>query len=195
MLVDQRGEIIDRSDEVPLGGILGRDVARDAVIAARRADCVGEPACDSRITDENGRRFKKTAREDSDLLRWVHEEVKEVSQGSDTFATDGKRFLYSSLRPEAGSAGAITLVTTHRYVLWTLIVLVVAGIGLGLSTQPVGIRLWWLAALIVAVVLSALFAPTFAEAVLNEVFFWSLALVLLVWLVQFLYWALPQTNT
>lgn len=149
---------------------------------------------DAWITDEDGRRIKKTARQDHELLAWVHEGVG-VSQATDTFATDGKRFLYSSLRPEAGSAGAITLVTTHRYVLWTLIVLVVAGIGLGLSTQPIGVRLWWLAALIVAVVLSALFAPTFAEAVLNEVFFWSLALVLLVWLVQFLYWALPQAGT
>src|SRR5205085_4146063 len=101
------------------------------------------------------------------------------------------RYLFSSLRPEGG----LTIVSVHRYVLWTLIVLVVAGVGLGLSTQPIGIRLWWLAALIVAVVLSALFAPTFAETALNEVFCWSLCLVLLVWLIQFLYWALPKAGT
>src|SRR5207244_13624793 len=99
-----------------------------------------------------------------------------VSQNADTFSTDGKRYLFSSLRPDGG----LTIVSTHRYVLWTLIVLVVAGVGLGLSTQPIGIRLWWLAALIVAVVLSALFAPTFADAVLNGIFCWSLCPVALV---------------
>ncbi|MFN0022203.1 MAG: hypothetical protein ACKVP0_28470 [Pirellulaceae bacterium] len=139
---------------------------------------------------EPGTHHVHTSRDDADLLRWVHEGVN-VSQGADTFATDGKRYLYSSLRPEGG----LTIVSLHRYTLWTLIVLVVAGVGLGLSTQPIGIRLWWLAALIVAVVLSALFAPTFAEAVLGDVFYWSLALVLLVWLVQFLYWALPKAGT
>ena len=40
--------------------------------------------------------------------------------------------------------------------------------------------------------LTALFAPTFSEAVLNQVFWWSLALVLFVWLIQFLVWALPK---
>ena len=131
----------------------------------------------------------ETSRDGANLLRWVHEGVN-VSQNADTFSTDGKRYLYSSLRPEGG----LTIISVHRYALWTLIVLVVAGVGLGLSTQPIGIRLWWLAALIVAVVLSALFAPTFAEAVLNEIFCWSLCLVLLVWLVQFLIWALPKAG-
>jgi hypothetical protein len=139
---------------------------------------------------EPGTHHVETSRDDANLLRWVHEGVN-VSQGSDTFATDGKRYLFSSLRPDGG----LTIVSVHRYALWTLIVLVVAGVGLGLSTQPIGIRLWWLAALIVAVVLSALFAPTFAEAVLNEVFCWSLCLVLFVWLVQFLIWALPKAGT
>jgi hypothetical protein len=138
---------------------------------------------------EPGTQHVHTSRSEADLLRWVHEGVN-VSQGVDTFPTDGKRYLYSSLRPEGG----LTIVSAHRYLLWTLIVLVVAGVGLGLSTQPLGIRLWWLAALTVAVVLSALFAPTFAEAVLNEVFCWSLCLVLFVWLVQFLYWALPKAG-
>ncbi|MBC7854322.1 MAG: hypothetical protein IAF94_12890 [Pirellulaceae bacterium] len=134
------------------------------------------------------------SRDDNFLLNWVHEGTS-GGRGADTFPADGTRYLYSSLRPAAGAAGGLTIVSTHRYVLWTLIVLVVAGVGLGLSTQPIGIRLWWLAALIVAVVLSALFAPTFAEAVLNPVFCWSLCLVLLVWLVQFLYWALPKAGT
>lgn len=135
------------------------------------------------------------SRDDDFLLNWVHEGTS-GGRGANTFPADGQRTLFSALRPaSAANGGGLTIVSVHRYVLWTLIVLVVAGVGLGLSTQPIGVRLWWLAALIVAVVLSALFAPTFAEAVLNRVFCWSLVLVLLVWLVQFLYWALPKAGT
>ena len=144
---------------------------------------------------EPGTQHVHTSRDDNELLPWVYEGVVHngvsLSPGADTFPTDGKRYLYSTLRPEGG----LTIISLHRYTLWTLIVLVVAGVGLVLSTQPLGVRLWWLAALVVAVVLSALFAPTFAEAVLGDVFYYSLCLVLLVWLVQFLYWALPKAGT
>ena len=144
---------------------------------------------------QTARREIVNSRPDDFLLNWVHEGTS-GGRGTDTFPADGARYLFSALRPaSAANGGGLTIVSVHRYVLWTLIVLVVAGVGLGLSTQPIGVRLWWLAALIVAVVLTALFAPTFAEAVLNEVFYWSLALVLLVWLVQFLYWALPKAGT
>jgi hypothetical protein len=136
----------------------------------------------------------RTSKSDADLLNWVQEGAG-ASHGVDPFPTDGNRYLYSSLRPASGKAGAITLIAAHRYVLWGIIVLAVAGVGLGLSTRPIGVRLWWLAALVIAVVLSALFAPTFAAAVLGDVFYWSLALVLIVWLVQFLAWALPKAGT
>src|SRR5678815_2577081 len=143
---------------------------------------------------EQGKYVKRTSRTDAQLLQWVHEEVS-VSQNADTLSLGESRFLYSSLRPSAGSAGALAVYSVHRYVLWTLIVLVVAGVGLALATQPVAVRLWWLAAVIVAVVLTALFAPTFAEAVLTPVFWWSLTLVLFVWVIRFLVWALPKAST
>ena len=76
-----------------------------------------------------------------------------VSQGADTFPLADTRYLYSSLSALRNCRCADVVVAVHRYVLWTLIVLVVAGVGLGLSTQTIGVRLWWLAALIVAVVL------------------------------------------
>lgn len=136
----------------------------------------------------------RTSHSDAELLNWVQEGIA-GGRGVEVFPTDGTRYLYSSLRPAPGSAGAITLIKTHRYLLWSLIVLAVAGVGIALATRPVGARLWWLAALIVAVVLSALFAPTFAAAVLNSVFYWSLALVLIVWFAQLLAWVLPKAGT
>lgn len=136
----------------------------------------------------------RTSRSDADLLNWVQEGIS-GGRGVDPFPTDGNRYLYSSLRPEAGAAGALRLFSLHRYALWSFIVIAVAGVGLALSTRPIGVRLWWLAALVVAVVLLSLFAPTLAAALLGNVFYWSLALVLIVWLAQFLAWALPKAGT
>lgn len=138
-----------------------------------------------------GSEVRSPSRNDDQLLRWVNEGV---NCDIGPFSTEASRYLYSALRPEAGSAGALRLVAMHRYVLWTLTVLVVAGVGLVLSTQKLAVRLWWLAALVVAAVLSALFAPTFANVVLDDVFYWSLALVLFVWFVQYLIWLLPQVS-
>ena len=139
---------------------------------------------------EFGSNYHQPAQTDAQLLAWVISEVPGVGQPAN-MPIAGNRYLYSALRPAPKAAGAATLVTIHKYGLWSLTVLLVVGVGLILTRQPFAMRLWWLAALVVAIVLSALFAPMLANAVLSRVFGWSLALVLLVWLVQFLIWAGP----
>ncbi|HUE72001.1 MAG TPA: hypothetical protein VMP01_14030, partial [Pirellulaceae bacterium] len=129
---------------------------------------------------------------DDELLQWVREGTGAASGTMEPFATDGTRHLFSALRPEPATAGALRLIAVHKYVLYSFIVLGVGAVGLALTLRPIGQRLWWLAGLIVAVVLTAVFAPTLANAVLGEVFFASLGLVLVVWLVRFLAWAIPQ---
>ena len=128
---------------------------------------------------------------DDQLLAWVRSDVPN-SQGLENFPTQGTRYLYSALRPGTGPAGVLTLIAVHKYVLWTAIVLLVAGVGLALTWRPMCNRMWWLGALVVGVVLSSLFFPTFAQAVLNDVLWWSLALVLLGWTLHFFAWALPM---
>jgi hypothetical protein len=129
---------------------------------------------------------------DEQLIAWVREGTSAAGATMEPFATDGIRQLFSALRPEPAAAGALRLVAVHKYVLYSLIVLVVAVAGLVLTVRPIDQRLWWLGGLIVAVVLAAVFAPTFANAVLGDVFFTSLGLVLVVWLVRFLAWAAPK---
>ena len=128
---------------------------------------------------------------DAMLLAQVREGVAGLNNATDNFPTSGVRRLYSAIRPEAGSPGSLRLIAWHRYTLWTIIVLVVGGVGVVLAWRPLCDRLWWLAALIVAVVLSAVFAPTFAAAVLDSVFWTALALVLVVWFIQFVAWVAP----
>jgi hypothetical protein len=70
--------------------------------------------------------------------------------------------------------------------------LIVAIVGLVLTPQPIGVRLWWLAGLVIVLVLAAVFAPSLAAALLGPALQWALALVLLVWLVRMLAWAIPK---
>ena len=129
---------------------------------------------------------------DDELVNWVREGTGAAGVTMEPFATDGTRHLFSALRPEPATAGALRLIAVHKYVLYSLIFLGVGAVGTALTMRPIGQRLWWLGGLIVAVVLAAVFAPTLASAVLGDVFFASLGLVLLVWLVRFLAWAIPK---
>jgi hypothetical protein len=131
-------------------------------------------------------------RTDEQLIAWVRDGTNAAGATMEPFATDGIRQLFSALRPEPAAAGALRLIAVHKYVLYSLIVLVVAVVGLALTARPIEQRLWWLGGLIVAVVLAAVFMPTLANAVLGDVFITSLGLVLLVWLVRFLAWAAPK---
>lgn len=129
---------------------------------------------------------------DDELINWVREGTGAAGGTMEPFATDGLRQLFSALRPEPATAGALSLIAIHKYLLYSLVVLAVGAVGLVLTIRPIGQRLWWLAGLVVAVVLAAVFAPTAANAVLGDVFYASLGLVLLVWLVRFLVWAIPK---
>jgi hypothetical protein len=125
----------------------------------------------------------------------------------DDFPYDGRRFVFSTLRPDPADEGAIHLRTMHRNLVNFGIFLLVAIVGVALTPQPAGTRLWWLAGMFVAVVLIAVFSPTLAQAILEPVDFgsptnatpqaglsplsWAMLLVLLVWAVRFLAWFIP----
>ena len=47
-------------------------------------------------------------------------------------------------------------------------VLLIVAIGLVLTPQPIGVRLWWLAGLVIVLVLAAVFAPSLATALLGR---------------------------
>jgi hypothetical protein len=138
------------------------------------------------------RTWRPDARSDEDLLSQIRSGIDNCSAAGSSFPTDGRRYLFSTLRPEPEPAGSLRLTTAHQHAVNFGIFAVVAIMGLGLAARPIGVRLWWLAGLVVLIVLAAVFAPALATALLGDALKWALILVLLVWLVRFLAWALPQ---
>ena len=70
--------------------------------------------------------------------------------------------------------------------------LLVAIAGIVLTPQPFAIRLWWLAGLLISIVILGVFAPTVAAALLGWALYVALGLVLAVWALRFLAWFVPR---
>src|SRR5262249_1351915 len=128
---------------------------------------------------------------DDELLGRVREGVASCDHAGSDFPLDGTRHLFSTLRPEAGTAGALRLTIADRNVVNAAVFLTIAIVGSLLTPRPVGTRLWWLAGIVVGIVLVAVFAPTLAEAILTTPLWLAIGLVLLVWLVRYLAWFVP----
>jgi hypothetical protein len=141
--------------------------------------------------DEGGPPSVPVVLSDSELLDRVRAGLGGCETAGDDFPVDGKRYLFSTLQPEGGSSGALKLSAAHENVVNAAVFLLVAVAGLVLTPRPVGTRLWWLAGLLVAIVLIAVFTPTLATALLDWPLFLAMGLVLVVWAVRFLAWFLP----
>jgi hypothetical protein len=151
-------------------------------------------------TDESSvtfidRTWRPAAPDDNSILQQLRTGIDNCGTAGSTFPTDGRRYLFSTLRPVSGSAGALRLTTLHHHAVNFGVFAIVAVIGLVLAAQPIGVRLWWLAGLVVLLVLAAVFAPAMATALLGDALKWALILVIVVWLVRFLAWALPRWTT
>jgi hypothetical protein len=128
---------------------------------------------------------------DDELLRRVREGIANCGNAGGDFPLDGKRHLFSSLRPPPGPAGALRLTTAHQNAVSAAVFLAVAIVGLVLTPRRAAARLWWLAGLVIAIVFLAVFKPLMAEAILRPPLFLAICLVLLVWCVRTLGHLLP----
>jgi hypothetical protein len=153
---------------------------------------VGGPWTDETSVPFLGRTWRAESASDATLLSRIRQGIVGCDTAGDSFATDGQRFLFSSLQPEPGPAGALKLTTMHENGVNAAVFLMVAIVGLMLTPRPIGVRLWWLAGLVIVLVLAAVFAPSLAAALLGPALQWALALVLLVWAVRMLAWAIPK---
>jgi hypothetical protein len=147
------------------------------------------------MADDGTRNVPATVNDDSSLLQQVRQGISNCDTAGEGFPIDGRRHLFSTLRPETGLAGALRLTAVHRNVVSAAVFLVVAIIGLVLTPRPAATRLWWLAGLIVAMVLVAVFTPTLAEAVLGPPLWLAMGLVLVVWAARCLAWWIPGCVT
>ena len=110
------------------------------------------------------------------------------------FPVDGRRYLFSTLRPEAGAEGALRLTAMKELFFHASIVVLVGFIGIGLCLRPWETRLWWIAMVVVIIFMTGVFAPRFALAIFQTPFFVAFGLVIGLWAVQGTANFVPKVN-
>jgi len=116
---------------------------------------------------------------DRDLLRWVAEPI----DLDDSFPTDGRRYLFSSLRPQDPPGGSLQLATADEDALNLAVVLLVLVGGLALVPARSGARAFCLGLLVIALVACGVFYPILAHQILDGVLAAAVLIVLVVWTV------------
>lgn len=118
---------------------------------------------------------------DAALLGWVTSGVEVSGRADETFQTDGRRYLFSTVQP----SGSLRVVSMSRNWLNGFILVGIILGGLVLTLCSASAR--WLAvgAFVVLMVLAGVFVPTFARQVANGVMAAAVGVVLVVWLLRY----------
>jgi hypothetical protein len=130
---------------------------------------------------------------DDDLIQWVIDGVSLPSHPRDSFPTQGRLLVFSTLRPDPSQAGLLTLRMMDRDTLRYLFVAGVLLAGLLLLFTPIRLR-----AIVVGVALSVLIVGSVLEPLLvREIAdlpaLAAAAAVLVMWALVYVTWTLPRT--
>ena len=127
-----------------------------------------------------------------ELIGWAVEGVDAAADPAETFPTDGREFVFSTLRPPPAPGGSLRVATAHdawfNGVLFALAVL--AGVMLLPSRWTT--RAAWIGIAVVVLVVAGVFAPTVTVQVFSGVTGAAVFVVVALWLVHTLVWALPR---
>jgi len=118
-------------------------------------------------------------RDANSLMNWVKEGV--TTTRATDFQTDGVMYLYSTLRPEAGAAGALKLVAIDEKWWTAAILLGLLCFGLLFLFSSVQTKVVAVATLVAIVIAVGAFASTFASQLLNTPAILGGILVLVLW--------------
>jgi len=135
--------------------------------------------------------FQPLVRRD-DLLPWVVAGINVAGNPAESFQTDGRPYLFSSMGPAPGRAGVLRLVTLRERWLHAFVLIVVALLGVALLWAKTPTRLLALGAFVTALILLGVFLPTFLRQIVDGVLLSALALVAILWLVWYLAWTRPR---
>jgi hypothetical protein len=117
---------------------------------------------------------------DPELIAWVREGVN-VTDTSDTFETDGRRYVFSTLRP-VGPLGLVKM--SEELLTGVLLALIVVG-GLLLVPARAPLRALAVGVLVIALILSGVFLPIFARQVLDGYLLAALTVVAVLWAIRY----------
>lgn len=134
-----------------------------------------------------------TARQSaSELLDWVREDLNLPSDAADTFQTDGRPHLFSALNPSSGGPATLRLIGMDGTWLNAIVFGVLALGGLILIRFGAAARCTAAGTLLVLLLLSGVFLPTFLRQILCNGLVAAVAVVLVVWGVHYLVWVRPR---
>ncbi len=137
------------------------------------------------VSQGNFKRIPQTTKTDQQLVSWVCERV-DGAQPT-VFQTDGTMYLFSALRPQPPPSGNLKLRAMGDKLLATLILAPLAVIGLVILPRSLKIKIVVSAAVVIALLLSGTFAPTFAQQLLNTPFFAGVAMVGVLWTASYIF--------
>jgi hypothetical protein len=121
---------------------------------------------------------------DRELVAWVIEGLGIPDPTSD-FATDGRLYTYSTLQPAPPPAGSLRLVAVNETYFQVILFALVALAGLALIAQPLTQKVAAVAALVAALLVAGVVAPTFSREILDGALFMAVAVVACAWLVWY----------
>jgi hypothetical protein len=118
---------------------------------------------------------------DEQLVAWVLEGLEAPNPFKD-FATDGRRYTFSTLRPAPAPGGSLRLVAWHRWLFNALVFVLVVAVAVGVLRRPLSHKFAALVLLVMVLVLAGVFAPTFSQQLLGGALLSAVLVVLALWL-------------
>jgi len=131
-------------------------------------------------------------RSDSSVLGWVRESLNLPGGAADSFQTDGRFYLFSALDPAAGGDAALQLIAFNDKWFSAIVFGLVVLAGVILLRFGAAARCSAMGAALILLILSGVFLPTFSRQVLGSRLGSAVALVLVLWAVQYLVWIRPR---
>ncbi len=122
------------------------------------------------------------------LVDWVRQGLKTEGGAEQNFQTDGRRYLFSTLKPAEPPEGSLRLVAMDGDYLAVLVFVGILAVGIVLLFTPWTKRCIAVGAFIVLMVLLGVFAPTFAVQVAGGVMAAAVSIVAVIWILWYLLW-------
>ncbi len=119
------------------------------------------------------------------LIQQMHENIEMTAGAGGTFATDGRLYVFSTLRPEPPPEGSLCLTTIDRTFLHGIVFLIVIVAGLLLVRRSASDKALAVGSLIVALVLCGVFLPTFSLQILDGVLASAIFIVVVMWIMWY----------
>ena len=125
---------------------------------------------------------KRSAEE---LVAWVCQDVPHDNNPVETFQTDGRLYVYSTLYPAPPPAGSLRMRAADEIWLDALVFAVMVLLGVALLPARTSARALAMGIVIVSLVLCGVFLPTLAYRLLNGVLASAIFVVLVLWVVWY----------